>query len=83
MIAKETFADWNKRFGAARTDLFELAGGSDKTWTKAEQQAAAASGTRLLTQEDPPPQTLYRAAVKRGEPLLVKVELRFGSGASR
>ena len=83
MIAKETFADWNKRFGAARTDLFELAGGSQKTWTKAEQQAAAAGGTRLLTQEDPPPQTLYRAAVKRGEPLLVKVELRFGSGASR
>jgi hypothetical protein len=83
VIAIETFADWNKRFGAARTDLFELAGSSDKTWTTAEQQAAAAGGTRLLTQEDPAPQTLYRAAVKRGEPLLVKVELRFGSGPSR
>ena len=82
VLSKGQLTDWEKRWGAAKTDLFELAAGADKTWTKAEQQAAAGD-TRLLTQEDPPPQTLYRAAVKRGEPLMVKVELRYGPGPSR
>jgi hypothetical protein len=77
-LSRSQFAEWEKRWGAAKTDLFELAAGAGKTWTNAEQQAGA-GGVRLLTQEDPPPQTIYRAAVKRGEPLLVKVELRYGA----
>ena len=61
-----------------RRSDFELSGGAGKTWTQAEQQAAA-NTTRLLTQEDPPPQTVYRVSVKTGEPLMVKVRLRYSS----
>jgi hypothetical protein len=70
-------AEWEQRWGSAAVDRFELSGGAGQVWTRAEQQAGAA--TRLLTQDDPPPQTVYRVAVKPGEPLLVKVRLRYGA----
>jgi hypothetical protein len=67
---------WEQQWGA-RTETLDLAGGAGKTWTRAEQEAGA-DGTRQLTQEDPEPQTIYRAAVKPGAPLLVNVGLRYG-----
>jgi hypothetical protein len=67
-------AAWEKQWGGD-TELFELSGGAGKTWTEAEQKAA--SSTRQLTQEDPAPQTVYRVAVKAGNPLMVRVHLRF------
>jgi hypothetical protein len=75
VLAPEQVAQWEKMWGA-RVERFELAGGAGKTWTKAEQ-AAGADGMRLLTQEDPGPQTVYRVAVKPGAPILVKVGLRY------
>jgi len=75
-LTNEQVGRWEKEWGAGRVERFELTGGAGKTWSRAEQEAASA-GTRLLTQEDPPPQTVYRVAVKPGEPLMVRVRLRY------
>jgi hypothetical protein len=79
-LTNEMVAVWEKQWGAGSVQRFELSGGAGKTWTKAEQEAAA-DRTRLLTQEDPAPQTVYRIAVKQSDPLLVKIRLRYASRA--
>ena len=53
-----------------------MVGGVGKTWTKAEQQAGA-DGTRLLTQEDPGPQTIYQVVASAQKPVLVTVGLKY------
>jgi len=75
-LTPEQAAGWEKRWGAGKTDVFELAGGAGKAWTRSEQQAAS-DATRILTQEDPPPQTVYRVVAGPGQPFLVKVRLRY------
>jgi hypothetical protein len=77
-LSNAQVAAWEKQWGSAKPEVFELTGGAGKAWTRAEQDAAA-DGTRLLTQDDPPPQTVYRVAVKPGAPLAVEVRLRYGS----
>ncbi|HXG68782.1 MAG TPA: hypothetical protein VNO70_27035 [Blastocatellia bacterium] len=76
MVALETsmVEQWEKQW-IARAERFELVGGAGKTYTKAEKLAAE-DGERLLTQADDLPQTLYRVAAKKGEPLLVTVSLK-------
>jgi hypothetical protein len=76
-LSKEQIANWEKTWGAP-VERFELVGGAGKKWTK-EEKAAGADATRLLTQEEPAPQTVYRVAAKPGDPLLVTVQLRYGS----
>jgi len=81
LLTTEQVAAWEKQWGGGKVERFELSGGAGKTWTKVEQEAAS-NATRLLTQEDPPPQTVYRAvAAKATDPLLVKVQLRYSAGA--
>ena len=80
-LADELVVRWEKQWGSAAVQRFELAGGSGQTWSKAEQEAGA-DRTRLLTQEDPPPQTVYSVSAARGVPLLVKIRLRY-SDATR
>jgi hypothetical protein len=75
-LSNAQVAAWEKQWGSTKPDVFELTGGAGKTWTRAEQDAAA-EGMRLLTQDDPPPQTVYRVAVKPGAPLAVEVRLRY------
>jgi hypothetical protein len=75
-LSNAQVAAWEKQGGSAKPEVFELTGGAGKTWTRAEQDAAA-DGTRLLTQDDPPPQTVYRVAVKPGASLAVEVRLRY------
>ena len=77
-LSAEQVAGWEKQWGSSKFDVFELAGGEGKRWTQAEQQAAG--GTRVLTQEDPAPQTVYRVAAQAGDPLLVRVRLRYQKG---
>ena len=79
VLSNEQVNGWEKEFGSAKVERFELADGSGKTWTRAEQQAAA-DATRLLTQEDPPPQTIYRVAAGRSDRLMIKVRLRYSAG---
>ncbi|MBK7599530.1 MAG: DUF4384 domain-containing protein [Acidobacteria bacterium] len=66
---------WEKIWGS-KTEKFDLLGGAGRQWTPAEQ-AAGADGTRQLSQDDPGPQTIYRVAVKPGDPILVKVGLNY------
>jgi hypothetical protein len=67
-------AEWEKRLNgsAERIDLIEGAG---KPYTREEKEGGG-NGERLLTQDEPLPQTIYRVMVKPGEPLLVIVPLR-------
>ena len=81
-LTSELVAGWEKQWGAGNVQRFELSGGAGKTWTRAEQEAAA-DRTRLLTQEDPAPQTVYRVSAKPNEPLLVRVRLRYSPAAKR
>jgi hypothetical protein len=74
-LSEAQVAEWEKKWEMAKPSVFELAGGTGQPWTRAEQMAAAGR-TRVLTQEDPAPQTVYRVAVKPGEPILVKLRLR-------
>ena len=50
--------------------------GGQRLWTR-QEQTAAANLTRLLTQEEPAPQTLFRIAAKKGTPVLVNVRLPY------
>jgi hypothetical protein len=77
-LTEETVAQWERQWGATKTEVFELQGGAGKAWSTPEQQAGA-SATRVLTQDDPPPQSIYRVLPKPGAPLLVKLQLRYGA----
>jgi hypothetical protein len=74
-LSKEQVAQWEQKW-TKQTEHFEMTGGK-RAWTKAEQEAGL-DGTRLLTQDDPGPQTIYRVATSSDEPILVKVGLKYG-----
>src|SRR5215510_4622368 len=80
-LSSQQVAQWENQWGAL-TEKFEMAGGSGKTWTRAEQEAGANS-TRQLAQDDPGPQTIYRVAVKPGSPLLVNIGLRYSRAGTK
>lgn len=65
---------WEQKW-RAQVERFELNGGSGTPYTKAEKEAGA-DGTRLLTQEDELPQTLFRVLPKPGNAILIPVSLR-------
>jgi hypothetical protein len=75
-LDRKQVEQWEKQWNAP-IERFELVGGAGKTYTKAEKEAGA-DGSRLLTQEDDLPQTLYRVIAKPGNPLLVSVPLKIG-----
>jgi hypothetical protein len=68
---------WEKAW-AATADRFEMANGIGSPWTEKEKQAAASTGARQLTQDEPTPQTIYRLDVRTGDAFLVNVVLRYG-----
>lgn len=76
-LSIEQVAKWETEWGA-QAERFEMVGGKGKTWTK-EEQIAGADATRSLSQDDPGPQTIYRVATKPGQPLLIKVGLKYGT----
>jgi hypothetical protein len=75
VLSQDQVAAWEKQW-SKKVEHFEMAGGNGKTWTKAEQEAGA-DGTRLLTQDDPGPQTIYQVVGQPGEPILVNVGLNY------
>jgi hypothetical protein len=74
-LEAEMVGQWEKQWGVP-VERFEMIGGAGKAYTKVEKEAG--EGSRLLTQEDELPQTLYRVVTKTGNPILVTVMLRIG-----
>jgi hypothetical protein len=72
-LARAVVDDWEAR-GSAAVERLEMAGGAGRAWSRAEQRAGA-DGTRLLRQDDPPPQTLFRVLVKQPDLMAVNVVL--------
>ncbi|HYX52997.1 MAG TPA: DUF4384 domain-containing protein [Candidatus Limnocylindrales bacterium] len=77
VLPAEKVAAWEKAWGHSAQEL-ELVGGAGRAWTKAEQQAGK-DQTRLLTQADPSPQTVYRVSAGPNDPVVVHVQLRYGA----
>jgi hypothetical protein len=71
-VSGEQFNLYEKRWGAL-TQQLELDGGSGSAMSKAEK--AARSGTKVLTQDDSLPQTIYRILAKPNQPLLLTIPL--------
>jgi hypothetical protein len=69
-----TFNAWMSQYRSEYRH-FELAGGKGQAWTQPEQQAGA-DGARLLTLDDPAPQTVFFFPDRAGKPLLATIELR-------
>jgi len=74
-LPREQVESWEKLWGTTTT-RFEMVGGVGQPMTDKEQ-AAGATGSQELTQDDPPPQTVYRLAVKPNNPIVLSVPLKF------
>jgi hypothetical protein len=74
-LTRERVAEWEARGGGGGVERLDLVSGGGRAWTKSEQ-AAAKSGGAPLTQEDPPPQTLFR--VHAADPGFVAVQVEIG-----
>ncbi len=75
-ITNTQLSDWEKRWSAI-TDRYEMNEGAGQTRTIEEQQAAAHSGTRQLTRDDPSPQTIYRLVPKNRDGILFNLMLSY------
>jgi hypothetical protein len=76
-ISKSDLASWERNW-SSEVERFEMVGGAGTVWSAAEKEASAIAGARLLTQEEPAPQTIYRIASKAKGSFLVTVPLRYG-----
>lgn len=79
-ISAEQFNLYQERWGAL-TQQLELEGGSGIAMNKTEK--AAGAGKRTLTQNDSPPQTIYRVMAKPNQPLLITIPLTIGDRTSK
>jgi hypothetical protein len=76
LISAADMTKWEKAWGS-ETERFEMIGGAGQSWTKEEKEASSATGSRPLTRDDPPPQTLYRIASTNKTAFLVNVRLSY------
>lgn len=76
-LPEELVKEWESKWTRA-VEAFHWDDSEGSKWTLAEQRAS--SGARLLVQDEPFPQTLYRIQARSGEPLLVSIPLKI-SGA--
>jgi hypothetical protein len=72
-LSGQQVAAWEKDW-KTQTYQLETPGLAGKPSTSAEK--AAGSSGKILTQDDPVPQTMYHCDVKSGDPLLVELPLR-------
>jgi hypothetical protein len=77
-VTKSDIAKWEKNW-SSEVERLEMNGGAGRAWTNEEKAASATSSSRLLTQEEPAPQTVYRIVAKATGSLLVTVPLRYGN----
>ena len=76
-LSKSDIAKWEAS-GSVEVERFEMVGGAGMPWSKAEMSASAAGSSRILTQEEPAPQTIYRVGSRSKNTFLVTVALRYG-----
>jgi len=74
-LPRQQVESWEKQWGA-KVSRFELDGGAGQAMTEKEQ-AAGTNNAQVMTQDDPPPQTVYRLAVKPTDPIILSVPLTF------
>ena len=72
-LSKSQLLDWERKW-KARIERIDMVGGVGKPYTKVEHEAGA-NTARILTQEEPMPQTIYKITTKPGIPLLIAVLL--------
>lgn len=75
-IPASDLAEWEKKWGGG-VQKFEMVGGAGQQWTSVEKEAAAPTSGRRLTQDEPPPQTVFRIPEGTNDGLLVSVTLRY------
>ena len=77
-LAETQVAAWEKQWSKnIRVEQLELEKGAGQSRTTTEQ-AALTSKAQTLRQGDPLPQTVFRLALKRGNPFIVQLPLRIG-----
>jgi hypothetical protein len=76
-LSKSDVAQWQAS-GSAEVERFEMVGGAGMPWSKVEMAASAAGSARILTQEEPAPQTIYRIGGKTKGSFMITVPLRYG-----
>lgn len=76
LVSVAGLAKMEKQWGS-ETERFEMEGGSGQSWTKAEKEASSATGSRQLTRDQPPPQTIYRIAATNKTVFLINVRLSY------
>lgn len=73
-ISSAQLLEWEQRWGGP-TDRFEMIDGAGQTRTIEEDKAAAPTGTRQLTRDDPSPQTIFVLTPKNNDGLLFNMML--------
>ncbi len=76
-LSKSEVAKWAES-GSVEVERFEMVGGAGMPWSKVEMAASAAGSSRMLTQEEPAPQTVYRIGSRSKNAFMVTVPLRYG-----
>ncbi len=75
-LSRSDVAKWERTWSTG-FERFEMVGGAGKSWTTMEKEASAMKSARLLTQQEPAPQTVYRVASKSKNTFLITVPLRY------
>lgn len=76
-LSKSDVAQWEAS-GSVEVERYEMVGGAGMPWSKVEMEASAAGSARILTQEEPTPQTVYRIGSKSKGTFMITVPLRYG-----
>ena len=75
-VSSTQLAEWERKW-SGMTERFEMNGGVGQTRTIEEQEAALPTGTRQLTRNDPPPQTIYFLVPRSSDGLLFNLLLSY------
>jgi len=74
VLTSAVLAAWEERGSPQLIEQLELSRGAGRVWS-AEEQLAAADTTRVLTQDAPPPQTVFRIVTNEPGILVAQVVL--------
>jgi hypothetical protein len=73
-LSDEQFTKWEKDY-SAKAERFELSGGAGTAYTESEKKAGSGPDA-LLTQDDPPPQTLYKVTCEPDKPIMLSLPVK-------